>query len=78
MLRQLFFRMSKTCTTEQAANYLGISQARVRQFILEERLKAQKFGRDYMIAFNELMKFAKIGRKRSGRPTKQVLRKRNS
>lgn len=53
--------MSKAYTTEQAANYLGISPARIRQFILDKRLIAEKNGRDHLIDFAELTEFKKMG-----------------
>ena len=39
--------MSKFYTTESAAAYLGVTPARVRQLILEERLLSEKYGRDH-------------------------------
>jgi site-specific DNA-methyltransferase (adenine-specific) len=51
--------MSKLLTTEEAAKYLGVTPSRVRQFILEERLKSEKYGRDHLIRESDLEQFAK-------------------
>lgn len=61
-------RMSKYYTTEEAALYLGVSSARIRQFILEERLQTDKSGRDHLIEESVLSDFARFGRKKVGRP----------
>ena len=60
--------MSKYYTTEEAANFLGVSSARIRQFILEDRLPSEKSGRDHLIAEAFLEDFARCGRKKVGRP----------
>lgn len=60
--------MSKYYTTEEAANFLGVSSARVRQFILEDRLPSEKSGRDHLIEESFLEDFARCGRKKVGRP----------
>ena len=62
--------MSKLFTTEEAAKYLGVSSARVRQYIQENRLESQKMGRDHIIEGAVLEKFAEYGRKKTGRPKK--------
>jgi site-specific DNA-methyltransferase (adenine-specific) len=62
--------MSKYCTTTEAAEYLKITPARVRQFILEGRLESEKIGRDHMISEKVLKEFALKGRKNVGRPCK--------
>ncbi len=62
--------MSKYFTTEDAANYLGVTPSRVRQFIAEERLESEKYGRDHMIKERDLADFAKHGKKKRGRPKK--------
>ena len=62
--------MSKYFTTEGAANYLGVTPSRVRQFIAEERLESKKYGRDHMIKESELANFTKYGKKKRGRPKK--------
>ena len=62
--------MSKYFTTEEAATYLGVTPSRVRQYIAEERLPSEKYGRDHMIKERDLADFAKTGKKRCGRPPK--------
>ena len=47
---------------------LGVSQSRVRQFILMKRLKAEKFGRDLVIERKEAERFRREGRLPEGRP----------
>ncbi len=64
--------MSKYFTTEDAAKYLGVTPSRVRQFIAEERLESEKYGRDHMIKESELASFAKYGKKKRGRPKKDA------
>ena len=60
--------MSKYYTTEEAALYLGVYLARIRQFILEERLQTDKSGRDHLIEESVLSDFDRFGRKKVGRP----------
>ena len=62
--------MGKLFTTEDAARYLGVTPSRVRQFIIEARLKSEKYGRDHLIPESELERFAKHGKKKRGRPEK--------
>lgn len=62
--------MSKYFTTEDAATYLGVTTSRVRQYIAEERLPSEKYGRDHMIRERDLEDFAKKGKKKRGRPPK--------
>lgn len=62
--------MSKLLTTEDAAKYLGVSPSRVRQLIMEHRLRSEKFGRDHLIQDKELQRFARDGKKPRGRPKK--------
>ena len=63
--------MSKYFTTEDAAKYLGVTPSRIRQFIAEERLESEKYGRDHMIKESDLANFAKYGKKKRGRPKKE-------
>jgi hypothetical protein len=58
-------------TTAQAAKTLGVTQSRVRQFIMDKRLhskKPTKGRRDNMLSADEVNKFAKKERKITGRP----------
>ena len=66
-------------TTAQVARMLGVSQSRVRQFVLTKRLKAKKFGRDLVIERKEAERFRREGRLPEGRPVsvkRKPLRKR--
>lgn len=51
-------------TTKQAAERLGISIPRIHQLINEERLPAEKMGRDYVIKEEDLrlVEDRKVGR----------------
>lgn len=49
-------------TTKQAAEILGVSAIRVRQFCQEGRL-GRKHGRDYLITEKDLQEFREIPRK---------------
>jgi len=66
--------MSKLYTTESAAEYLGVTPARIRQLIMEGRLKSEKYGRDHLIQEADLQKYIAGGRKKPGRPVKNNLR----
>lgn len=68
--------MGKLYTTESAAELLGVTPARVRQLILEGRLKSEKYGRDHLIQEPELQWYTEEGKKRPGRPRKKGLRTR--
>jgi len=68
--------MPKFYTTESAAEYLGVTPARVRQLILQDRLKSEKYGRDHLIVEEELRAYLLSGKRRSGRPPKKHLRMR--
>lgn len=46
--------MTKLLTTQQAAERFGITDARVRQLVLRERIPAQKLGRDLLIQEGDL------------------------
>lgn len=63
--------MNDYLTTEDAAKYLNVSPSRVRQLILEGRIKSNKIGRDHFIDRNEMIHFVKHGKKKRGRPTKK-------
>lgn len=60
--------MNNVLTTAQASKRLGVSAARVRKLIKDERLPAKKQGRDYIIRLGDIVDFAKHGRKSIGRP----------
>lgn len=54
-------------STAEAAKKLKISAIRIRQFISEGRLPAQKVGRDYIIQEKDL---ALVADRQTGRPAK--------
>ena len=56
-------------TTTQTAERLNVSQARVRQMIIEGIIKAEKVGRDNFISESEVKRLEKLDRK-AGRPKK--------
>lgn len=68
--------MSDLFTTQNAAEYLGVTPARVRQLIVEGRLKSRKIGRDHVIEQSDLEQYAINGKMKRGRPSKKYLRKR--
>ena len=63
--------MRKLFTTETAATYLGVTPARVRQLILEERLESEKYGRDHLIPEEALRSYEITGKRKAGRPRKK-------
>jgi excisionase family DNA binding protein len=62
----------KVLTTRDAAERLGVSRDRVYQFIREERLPAQKVGRDYLIDEKDL---ALVKTRKPGRPRNKAISK---
>lgn len=64
------FTGTRNKTVKQAAKFLNVNEARVRQFIYSKRLPARKVGRDLLIKTADLEAFAKIERK-TGRPVNQ-------
>ncbi len=58
-------------TTTQTAERLNISQARVRQLIIEGVITAEKFGRDNFIPESEVKRIGELDRK-AGRPKKEA------
>ena len=58
--------MPDLLTTQQAAERLGVSASRVRQFILDGRLPATKLGRDNLIREADLRL---IQDRKAGRPS---------
>jgi excisionase family DNA binding protein len=59
----------KRMTVKQAADELGVSVPRVHQLIQEERLPAEKLGRDWIIESGDL---EKVKDRPTGRPKKET------
>lgn len=60
-------------STQQAAEYLGVSDARIRVFIRDGRLKAERVGRAWLIHKDDLEAFARLPRPqgwKKGQPRK--------
>jgi len=57
-------------TTKEVAGRLGITPTRVQQLILDGKLSAEKFGRDWMIEEEALANVQVYGR--PGRPPKSA------
>lgn len=58
-------------TTKEAAQILGVTPVRVRQFIQDGRLIAEKRGRDHLLEDREVQRFKRHGRRsgpKGGRP----------
>ncbi len=65
--------MKDFLTTKQAAERLGVSDARVRQLILEGVIKnAEKFGRENAISEVEVKRLESLNRK-PGRPARSKI-----
>ena len=60
-------------TTKEAAQILGVTPVRVRQLIKEQRLAAEKHGRDHLLQDREVERFKRHGR-RSGNCEVQSLK----
>jgi site-specific DNA-methyltransferase (cytosine-N4-specific) len=60
--------MDKFFTTDDAGKYLGVTASRVRQLIIEKRIKSEKVGRDHLIREAILEYYAQHGKKTRGRP----------
>lgn len=56
-------------TTDIAAKYLGVTPQRVRQLVAREEIKAEKYGRDYLLDSESVRSYEKR-RKKPGRPKK--------
>jgi excisionase family DNA binding protein len=56
----------KLLSTKEAAEKLNVSPMRVRQLIQEEKLKAKRIGRDYVIDERDLATVQTYGK--AGRP----------
>jgi site-specific DNA-methyltransferase (adenine-specific) len=65
-----FITMSKYFTTQDAAEYLGVTPSRVRQLIIKNRIESEKVGRDHLIREATLEYFAEHGKRTRGRPKK--------
>lgn len=63
--------MENYYTTQEAAKFIGVTAARIRQLILDKRIKSQKMGRDHIIPRNELIDYQNKGKKKPGRPPKK-------
>lgn len=59
-------------TTGQAAEMLGVTPTRVRQFIEQGRLGARRLGRDWVLRRAAVERFAAVPRSRTGRPSKSL------
>jgi len=70
----------KLLTTQQAADQLGVTDARVRAMIRDGRLRAERFGRAHMIREDELKLVAdrKPGRPPKPKPEEQESKARKS
>ena len=59
---------NKLLSVAEAAERLGLTRARVNQFISENRLPAQRVGRSFVIKEKDL---ALVENRKTGRPTKK-------
>ena len=59
-------------TTRQAAEILGVTQERVRQFVREDRIPVRLLEPIILIARLDLEEFEKLPRERTGRPKKSL------
>ncbi len=59
--------MDNLYTTDSAAKYLGVTPSRVRQLITDKRIQSEKYGRDHLIAKEDLVQYKISGKKRAGR-----------
>lgn len=57
----------KILTTEEAAKELGVSQSRIYALVKNGRLKAEPFGKMYLIRFSDL---DAVRERKNGRPRK--------
>jgi excisionase family DNA binding protein len=62
-------------TTKQVAERLGVTIKRIQAMIRDERLPAQKFGRDYMIKESDLRL---VQDRKPGRPSKKAGKKKEN
>jgi excisionase family DNA binding protein len=61
--------MKDCLTTKDAAKRLNVDPSRIRQMVLGGIIKAEKFGRDLVIAEDEIKRIEQLER-RPGRPMK--------
>ena len=61
------FGVAEFMTTEKAAKYLGVTPQRVRQLVVREEIKAEKYGRDYLLDSESVRSYEK-SRRKPGRP----------
>lgn len=54
--------MDKYITTKRAGEILGISVRRVNKLINDDRLPAQKTGRDWLLVLDDVIAFSKLKR----------------
>ena len=59
-------------TTKQAAEILGVSQERIRQFVREGRIPVRLLEPIILITRVDLEEFEKLPRERTGRPRKSL------
>lgn len=57
-------------TTQEAADYLGVTQSRIRQLIMDEVFHPMKRGRDNWIQRAEVERY-RVERKPRGRPRQE-------
>lgn len=55
-------KVPRKLTTAEAAAILGVNRTRIRQFVLEGRLHATKFGRDLALDEAEVREFQRLDR----------------
>jgi len=66
-------RLKDMVTVKEAAKQLGLSRARVQQFIDEGRLPAQKVAsRIYLLDAKDVRKFSRIPRKAGRKPKTHI------
>jgi excisionase family DNA binding protein len=61
--------MKRLLTTAEAARELNVTQRRIQQLIKAGELRAQRFGRDWLIDARDL---AKVKRRPRGRPANSL------
>lgn len=67
-------------TSAQAAKILGVTMSRIRQYVMDERLKSyspEKGRRDHMFKLSDIKQFAKEDREITGRPPEKEGKKKD-